>query len=135
MNVIQVANLIKIIMNTTKFLILFISFSILLLGCSKKTTTVTNEKAEKSMETQKRTMVLISTNYGDIKIALYNETPQHRDNFIQIVSISAFDENFPIIEDGHDTDIFLSDIHLQFLKALTEEELQKNNRGKFEEKH
>ncbi|MDY6381044.1 MAG: peptidylprolyl isomerase [Bacteroidales bacterium] len=79
-------------MNTRKFLILFISFSILLFGCSKKTTTVTNEKEEKSMEkTQKQTMVLISTNYGDIKLALYNETPQHRDNFIQIVKNKSLD--------------------------------------------
>ena len=78
-------------MNTTKFLILFISFSILLFGCSKKTTTVTNEKEEKSMEKQKQTMVLISTNYGDIKLALYNETPQHRDNFIQIVKNKSLD--------------------------------------------
>ncbi len=79
-------------MNTRFFLILFISFSILLFGCSKKTTTVTNEKAEKAMEKkQKQTMVLISTNYGDIKLALYNETPQHRDNFIQIVKNGSLD--------------------------------------------
>ena len=50
--------------------------------------------------------------------------PIDTENFIQIVSISAFDENFPITEEGHESDIFLSDIHLQFLKALTEEELQ-----------
>lgn len=50
--------------------------------------------------------------------------PIDTENFVRIVSISAFDENFPVVEDGHDADIFLSDIHLQFLKALTEEELQ-----------
>ena len=50
--------------------------------------------------------------------------PIDTENFIQIVSISAFDQNFPVEKADQDPDIFLSDIHLQFLKALTEEELQ-----------
>ena len=32
-----------------------------------------------------QTMVIVSTSHGDIKLALYNETPQHRDNFIKLV--------------------------------------------------
>jgi len=40
-------------------------------------------------DSSKETKVLISTDYGDIKIKLYNETPQHRDNFIKLVK-----ENF-----------------------------------------
>lgn len=39
----------------------------------------------------KQTMVLISTEFGDIKIALYNETPQHRDNFIKLVKSKFYD--------------------------------------------
>ena len=39
----------------------------------------------------KEPMVLISTNKGDIKIKLYNETPQHRDNFIKNVESGAID--------------------------------------------
>ncbi len=31
-------------------------------------------------------LVLISTDYGDIKIRLYDETPQHRDNFIKLAT-------------------------------------------------
>jgi len=31
-------------------------------------------------------MVLISTSYGEMKVKLYNETPQHRDNFIRLAS-------------------------------------------------
>ncbi|MFL5764934.1 MAG: peptidylprolyl isomerase [Bacteroidia bacterium] len=31
------------------------------------------------------TRVLIQTNYGDIKVVLYNETPLHRDNFIKLI--------------------------------------------------
>ena len=30
-------------------------------------------------------MVLVKTTLGDIKIALYNETPKHRDNFLKLV--------------------------------------------------
>ena len=40
---------------------------------------------------EKNTIVEILTSYGDIKIKLYNETPIHRDNFIDLVSNSAFD--------------------------------------------
>lgn len=32
----------------------------------------------------KGTKVLIHTDYGDIKLVLYNDTPQHRDNFIKL---------------------------------------------------
>jgi cyclophilin family peptidyl-prolyl cis-trans isomerase len=33
----------------------------------------------------KRRLVLIKTEFGDMKVALYNETPKHRDNFIKLV--------------------------------------------------
>lgn len=36
------------------------------------------------MET-KKTQILMKTSLGDIKLKLYNETPQHRDNFIKLV--------------------------------------------------
>ncbi len=36
------------------------------------------------METNE-TQVLMKTNLGNIKLKLYNETPQHRDNFIKLV--------------------------------------------------
>ena len=39
----------------------------------------------------KMTQVLIKTSMGDITIALYNETPQHRDNFIKLVKESYYD--------------------------------------------
>ena len=35
--------------------------------------------------------VCISTNYGDIKVKLYNETPKHRDNFIKLAKEAYFD--------------------------------------------
>ena len=42
-----------------------------------------------SIAQEKEKLVLISTNKGDIKIKLYNETPKHRDNFLKLV-----DDNF-----------------------------------------
>ena len=40
----------------------------------------------------KNTIVLIKTNYGDIKIKLYDETPLHRDNFIKLVKSQMYDD-------------------------------------------
>ncbi len=34
---------------------------------------------------EKQVKVLISTDYGDMTAVLYNETPQHRDNFVKLV--------------------------------------------------
>ena len=34
----------------------------------------------------KNTYVKISTNYGEVYLKLYNETPKHRDNFIKLVN-------------------------------------------------
>jgi cyclophilin family peptidyl-prolyl cis-trans isomerase len=36
------------------------------------------------LDAQKMTKVLIHTDLGDIKVELYNDTPQHRDNFIKL---------------------------------------------------
>ena len=36
--------------------------------------------------TEKETVVVIKTNMGTIKAKLYNDTPQHRDNFIKLVN-------------------------------------------------
>ena len=35
-------------------------------------------------QNQKEPVVVISTEFGDIKIKLYNETPHHRDNFLKL---------------------------------------------------
>lgn len=39
----------------------------------------------------KETMVLITTDYGKMKVKLYNETPQHRDNFIKLAQKGFYD--------------------------------------------
>lgn len=38
-----------------------------------------------------RREVLLTTNKGDIRIALYNETPLHRDNFLKLVKEGFYD--------------------------------------------
>jgi len=43
------------------------------------------------LDAQKATKVLIHTDLGDIKIALYNDTPQHRDNFIKLAKEGFYD--------------------------------------------
>ena len=37
------------------------------------------------------TRVLLETSLGEIELALYNETPQHRDNFIKLVNEGTYD--------------------------------------------
>lgn len=44
-----------------------------------------------SLVAQERTKAIISTPYGDMVIELYNETPQHRDNFIKLVKDRFYD--------------------------------------------
>jgi peptidyl-prolyl cis-trans isomerase B (cyclophilin B) len=39
---------------------------------------------------QKETMILISTDYGDITCKLYDKTPGHRDNFIKLINEGWF---------------------------------------------
>lgn len=43
-----------------------------------------------SKDNKTNTYVTITTTYGDIKVKLYNETPQHRDNFIKLVKEGYF---------------------------------------------
>ena len=38
----------------------------------------------------KRPIVLISTQFGDMKVALYNETPKHRDNFLKLAKAGYY---------------------------------------------
>jgi peptidyl-prolyl cis-trans isomerase B (cyclophilin B) len=45
-----------------------------------------------AQKTEKQTLIVISTSYGDIKLKLYNETPKHRDNFIKLVKDGTLNE-------------------------------------------
>lgn len=48
-----------------------------------------NQLNTKNME-QKEPVIQISTSQGEIKIKLYNETPQHRDNFLKLIQDSLY---------------------------------------------
>ena len=50
-----------------------------------------SDKKELSQPADERQVVEIITNYGPVIFELYNETPKHRDNFIQLVQDSAYD--------------------------------------------
>lgn len=41
---------------------------------------------------KKDKLVLITTEYGDIKIKLYNDTPKHRDNFLKLVKEGFYED-------------------------------------------
>jgi cyclophilin family peptidyl-prolyl cis-trans isomerase len=41
---------------------------------------------------EKEYQAIISTEYGDITIMLYNSTPKHRDNFIKLVNENYYDD-------------------------------------------
>mgnify|MGYP003466616491 FL=1 len=62
-------------------------------ACSSKMAKVEAPTPQENKEETKEitTMVLISTNYGDMKAILYNETPLHRDNFIKLVKEGYYD--------------------------------------------
>ena len=40
---------------------------------------------EIELENEKATKVRIKTSHGDVVIALYNETPKHKENFIKLI--------------------------------------------------
>lgn len=46
---------------------------------------------QQATDMEKRTQVKIETTLGDIVVELYNETPQHRDNFIKLVKEGLYD--------------------------------------------
>ncbi|MCO5231375.1 MAG: peptidylprolyl isomerase [Chitinophagales bacterium] len=48
-------------------------------------------KENNQQEKKTESMVIISTSYGDMKIKLYDETPQHRDNFLKLANEGYFD--------------------------------------------
>ena len=60
---------------------------------------------------EKETLVLIKTSLGDITVKLYNDTPLHRDNFIQLINEGWYNNspfhrvinNF-MIQGGHNQD-------------------------------
>ena len=73
-------------MISNKILLIFLAF-IALTACSAGSKKQTNHH----MENEKRTLVKLETTMGNITVALYNETPKHRDNFIKLVKEGVYD--------------------------------------------
>lgn len=67
-------------MTSNKILLICLAF-IALTACNAGSKRQTNHH----MENEKRTLVKLETTMGNITVALYNETPKHRDNFIKLV--------------------------------------------------
>lgn len=73
-------------MISNKILLICLAF-IALTACSAGSKKQTNHH----MENEKRTLVKLETTMGNITVALYNETPKHRDNFIKLVKGGVYD--------------------------------------------
>ena len=73
-------------MISNKILLIRLAF-IALTACSAGSKKQTNHH----MENEKRTLVKLETTMGNITVALYNETPKHRDNFIKLVKEGVYD--------------------------------------------
>ena len=44
-------------------------------------------------QAEKQVKILISTDYGDMTAVLYNETPQHRDNFVKLINEGWYEDS------------------------------------------
>ena len=73
-------------MTSNKILLICMAF-IALTACNAGSKRQTNHH----MENEKRTLVKLETTMGNITVALYNETPKHRDNFIKLVKEGVYD--------------------------------------------
>ena len=82
-------------MKLTRLFFILLSITALSACSSQKKIESEPKKQADPVQTEnkndKMTQVLIKTSMGDITIALYNETPQHRDNFIKLVKESYYD--------------------------------------------
>lgn len=73
-------------MTSNKILLICLAF-IALTACNAGSKRQTNHH----MENEKRTLVKLEATMGNITVALYNETPKHRDNFIKLVKEGVYD--------------------------------------------
>ena len=73
-------------MTSNKILLICLAF-IALTACNAGSKRQTNHHREN----EKRTLVKLETTMGNITVALYNETPKHRDNFIKLVKEGVYD--------------------------------------------
>lgn len=79
-------------MSTIRNLFLSLFVAIFAFGCSNKVADKNIATEPKEEETkEKTTMIIISTDLGEMKAVLYNETPLHKENFIKLAKEGYFD--------------------------------------------
>ncbi len=64
-------------------------FSIMLLALVFLSQTAQAQKKKK----RRKEIVLVETNYGDIKLRLFDETPRHKENFLKLVEEGTYDSS------------------------------------------
>lgn len=78
-----------------KFYLIMVMAAILGIACSSAMTHANDNNAKKqptvTNTTDTLTQVELKTSMGDIVVALYNETPKHRDNFVKLVKEGYYD--------------------------------------------
>ena len=76
-----------------KRILIFMMVAFTLMSCSANNADSENPSnaPAKKGKTEKMTKVKLETSLGDIVVELYNETPQHRDNFIKLVKEGYYD--------------------------------------------
>ncbi len=62
-----------------------------MMSCSAGNAGSESAAAKGKTDNNKMTKVELETSYGNIVVELYNETPQHRDNFIKLVESGYYD--------------------------------------------
>ena len=86
----------------------------------------------------KETKIIIKTDYGNIKIRLYNDTPQHRANFIFLTKIGYFNttvfyrvaKNF-VIQGGNSDNMYTQKQRRKYGNYLLKPEFRKNRKHKY----
>jgi len=74
------------------FIVSIMMVAFTMMSCSANNASTNSQaNAATQAKTEKMTKVELETTYGKIVVALYNETPQHRDNFIKLVESGYYD--------------------------------------------
>ncbi len=78
-------------MKKNLLLIAMAAFTLMSCSASNASSESASNAPAKKAKTEKMTKVKLETSLGNIVVQLYNETPQHRDNFIKLVKEGYYD--------------------------------------------
>lgn len=74
-------------LKTSSHILLLLALCLSLFSCQEQSSETSTEPAEK------RVKLRISTNFGDMDFELFNETPLHRDNFLERINQGFYKES------------------------------------------